>query len=78
MKGPWCPWVPGSKPALLERIPEIGPIVLLPRFLLVREQNDAGLALRYFESASGGRGAAPHPRVAGGQWRALLAEKVNP
>lgn len=53
-----------------------------PAFLLARyylgdialEQNDAGLALRYFEAASGGRGAPPHPRVAGGQWRALLAE----
>ncbi len=38
------------------------------------QQKDAGLALRYFESAVGGPGSAPHPRVAGGRWRALLAE----
>ena len=38
------------------------------------EQNDAGLALRYFESAAESRGSGPHPRVAGGQWRAFLAE----
>lgn len=53
-----------------------------PAFLLARyylgdialEQKDAGLALRYFESAVGDPGAGPHPRIAGGQWRAFLAE----
>ena len=50
---------------------------LLARYYLgdiALEQKDAGLALRYFESAVGDPGAGPHPRVAGGQWRALLAE----
>jgi hypothetical protein len=53
-----------------------------PAFMLARyylgdialEQNDPSLALRYFESAAGGNESGPHPRVAGGQWRALLAE----
>jgi hypothetical protein len=50
---------------------------LLARYYLgdiALEQKDAGLALRYFESAVGGPGSGPHPRVAGGQWRAFLAE----
>jgi len=53
-----------------------------PAFLLARyylgdialEQRDASLALRYFESATGGSGSTPHPRVAGGMWRAYLDE----
>lgn len=53
-----------------------------PAFLLARyylgdialEQSDAALALRYFESAAGGSGSSPHPRVAGGQWRAFMDE----
>jgi hypothetical protein len=52
-------------------------VFLLARFYLgdiALEQNDSGLALRYFESANGGSGSGSHPRVAGGQWRAFLAE----
>ncbi len=50
---------------------------LLARYYLgdiALEQKDSGLALRYFESAVGDHGSGPHPRVAGGQWRAFLAE----
>jgi len=50
---------------------------LLARYYLgdiALEQRDSGLALRYFESAVGDPGSAPHPRVAGGQWRAYLVE----
>jgi len=49
----------------------------LARFYLgdiALQQRDAGLALRYFESATGGTEAVPDPRVAGGQWRALRTE----
>ena len=53
-----------------------------PAFLLARyylgdialEQRDANLALRYFESATGGSGSSTHPRLAGGMWRAYLDE----
>jgi len=50
---------------------------LLARYYLgdiALDQNDSGLALRYFESAAGSEMATPHPRVAGGQWRAFLVE----
>jgi hypothetical protein len=50
---------------------------LLARYYLgdiALEQKDAGLALRYFESAMGDPGSGPHPRISGGQWRAFLAE----
>ncbi len=50
---------------------------LLARYYLgdiALEQKDAGLALRYFESAVDGSGSSPHPRVAGGQWRAYQDE----
>lgn len=50
---------------------------LLARFYLgdiALQQKDAGLALRYFDSATGGIDSGPHPRIAGGQWRALRAE----
>ena len=50
---------------------------LLARFYLgdiALQQKDAALALRYFDSATGGGGSDPHPRIAGGQWRALRAE----
>jgi hypothetical protein len=50
---------------------------LLARYYLgdiALDQKDAGLALRYFESASGSGGSTLHPRVAGGQWRAFLVE----
>ena len=51
---------------------------LLARYYLgdiALEQKDAGLALRYFESAMGDPGSGPHPRISGGQWRAYLAEE---
>jgi tetratricopeptide (TPR) repeat protein len=50
---------------------------LLARFYLgdiALQQKDASLALRYFDSATGGADSGPHPRIAGGQWRALRAE----
>lgn len=49
---------------------------MLARFYLgdiALQQKDASLALRYFDSATGGPSGA-HPRIAGGQWRALRAE----
>ncbi len=53
-----------------------------PAFLFARyylgdialEQNDAALALRYFDSAVDGAGPGAVHRVAGGRWRALLGE----
>ena len=53
-----------------------------PAFLLARyylgdialEQNDSGLALRYFDSAADGGGTGSLHRVAGGRWRALVNE----
>lgn len=50
---------------------------LLARYYLgdiALDMKDSGLALRYFESASGTDGTTSHPRAAGGQWRAYLAE----
>ncbi|MEN8005448.1 MAG: SPOR domain-containing protein [Candidatus Krumholzibacteriota bacterium] len=38
------------------------------------EQDDPGLALRYFETAAAGSGSGSHYRVAGGRWRALVGE----
>jgi hypothetical protein len=54
-----------------------------PSFLLARyylgdialEQKEPDLALRYFEAAAGNRQSSPHPRVAAGQWKALLAQE---
>lgn len=53
-----------------------------PSFLLARyylgdialEQNDSGLALRYFDSAAQAGSAGASHRIAGGRWRALLGE----
>ncbi len=53
-----------------------------PAFLLARyylgdialEQNDSGLALRYFDSAADGGDSGSLHRVAGGRWRALVNE----
>ena len=53
------------------------PVFLLARYYLgdiALEQNDAGLALRYFDSATAGGDSGSMHRVAGGRWRALIDE----
>lgn len=62
---------------MLASVKPMDPDFFLARYYLgdiALEQKDAGLALRYFEAAADGGSSAIHPRVAGGQWRALLAE----
>ena len=62
---------------MLASVKPLDEAFMLARYYLgdiALEQKDAGLALRYFESVADSRGSAPHPRVAGGQWRAYLVE----
>ena len=70
----------GSLQKAREMLASVKPLdgaFLLARYYLgdiALEQNDAGLALRYFDSAVEGGGAGAVHRVAGGRWRALLDE----